>query len=81
MCICDDGIGMEEETVEHVFERFYQAEKSRTDEQGAGLGLAIAKNIIEKQGGKISADVTGGWTHFDINLPLRNSATNVEENE
>lgn len=79
--IANNGRPISKKALNNVFERFYQAEKSRTDEQGAGLGLAIAKNIIEKQGGKISADVTGGWTHFDINLPLRNSATNAEESE
>ena len=36
---------------------------------------------VEKQGGKISADVSGDWTHFDIILPLRNSAVKDEESE
>lgn len=79
--IANNGRPISKKALDSIFERFYQAEKSRTDEQGAGLGLAIAKTIVEKQGGKISADVAGGWTHFDINLPLRSSVTNIEETQ
>lgn len=79
--IANNGRPISKKALNNIFERFYQAEKSRTNEQGAGLGLAIAKTIIEKQGGKISADVAGGWTHFDINLPLRSSVTDIEETQ
>lgn len=46
----DCGIGMEEKDVEHMFERFYQADDARKY-KGTGLGLSIAKWIIDKHGG------------------------------
>ena len=54
----DDGIGMTPEQLSHAFDRFWQS--SRTDRQGAGLGLAIAKGIIDAHGGRIWAESTPG---------------------
>ena len=52
--IKDTGIGMSEEELKHVFDRFYRTDESRTKEKGGhGLGLAIAKIIILGHGGKI----------------------------
>lgn len=46
--VTDDGIGIEEQHVKHVFDRFYRADKSRSRNQGgSGLGLSIVKHIIE----------------------------------
>ncbi|MBB2181889.1 histidine kinase [Lachnospiraceae bacterium MD1] len=60
--IKDDGVGIPAEEVEKVFYRFYRLEKSRTHTQpGSGLGLSIAKWIVEAHNGKISV-------HSDINL-------------
>ncbi len=50
--IKDNGIGMTEETMKHIFEKFYQADTSRKA-QGNGLGLALCREIINKCGGKI----------------------------
>jgi len=63
--IHDNGIGIPEEKIEHIFEPFF------TDkDKGTGLGLAIASNIIEKHNGKIWVESKGGeGTSFTIVLP------------
>jgi two-component system, OmpR family, sensor histidine kinase BaeS len=60
---------------ELIFERFYRMEDSRsTKSDGAGLGLAIAKSIIEAHGGEIGLD-TDGFNHsFWLKLPLHNAS-------
>ena len=50
--ISDEGIGMTEEQLRHIFDKFYQADSSRQS-QGNGLGLALCKEILDKCGGKI----------------------------
>lgn len=53
--ISDDGIGMDEETMSHIFEKFYQGDSSRK-EQGNGLGLALCKEILKRADGNIYVD-------------------------
>lgn len=55
----DEGIGMTEETMAHIFEKFYQGDSSRR-EQGNGLGLALCKEILDKCNGKIYVSSTLG---------------------
>ncbi len=50
--ISDEGIGMTEEQIRHIFDKFYQADSSRQS-QGNGLGLALCKEILDKCGGRI----------------------------
>jgi two-component system sensor histidine kinase SaeS len=72
--IKDYGDGIAEEDIPHIFERMYRVEKSRNQKYGgAGLGLAIAKTIVEMHGGKIMAEseVMKG-SKFSIILPVKN---------
>ncbi|EET88774.1 histidine kinase [Clostridium carboxidivorans P7] len=50
----DNGKGMSEEEVKKLFERYYRGTKSSVSVKGSGLGMAIAKQIIEAHGGKIN---------------------------
>ncbi|MDD2992157.1 MAG: HAMP domain-containing sensor histidine kinase [Pygmaiobacter sp.] len=55
----DDGVGIDEKDLPHVFERFYRADKAR-DRSGSGLGLAIVKWIVDIHDGRIWAENTMG---------------------
>ena len=65
----DDGIAMDEETVSHVFERFYQADRSRA-QVGNGLGLAIVQRAVQLCGGSIKVESRPGkGSRFTVVLP------------
>ncbi|MFO8068534.1 MAG: HAMP domain-containing sensor histidine kinase [Alkalibacterium sp.] len=71
--IKNNGKTLPKEAIEQLFERFYRAETSRSQETaGTGLGLAIAQSIVELHKGTITARVDNGWTVFDVVLPLKN---------
>lgn len=69
--VSDTGVGIPHDELEDVFERFYRSDASRSKETGGfGLGLAIAKHIVESSGGTIDVrSVMGVGTMFTIRLP------------
>lgn len=71
LSVTDDGIGIPEEELGLIFERFYRTDKSRNRKTGgAGIGLAIVKSIVEAHGGTVGAENRGGkGSRFTVTLP------------
>jgi two-component system, NtrC family, sensor histidine kinase KinB len=71
----DTGKGIPEEELKHLFEQFYRA-PGQDDKSGAGLGLAIAKEIVRAHGGEVGAEsVVGKGSTFHFTLPLKKDTT------
>ena len=71
--ISDTGIGIAEKSLDKIFDRFYQVD-STDNQKGTGIGLALAKSIIEAHKGKISVrSMEGKGTTFVVELPLGDS--------
>lgn len=67
--VSDNGDGIDEEDIHHIFKRFYRSKKS-LDTQGIGLGLPLVKSIVEGQGGTISVQSEiGAGTTFVLSFP------------
>jgi signal transduction histidine kinase len=68
--VADEGHGIPPEQLEHIFDRFYRADESRGGRGGAGLGLAIAKEIVDAHGAEIRvSSAPGRGTTFCFELP------------
>ena len=73
--VIDNGLGIDDSSIPHLFDRFYRVDESRTRQdghhrQGSGLGLSICKSIIEAHGGKILVtSELGTGSIFEVHLP------------
>ncbi len=70
--ITDTGVGIPEESLEHIFERFYRVDKARSRSTGgSGLGLSIVRRMVERNNGHIEvASTAGTGTVFTLTFPL-----------
>src|SRR4051794_17947176 len=80
MAVSDNGPGMAEDQLEHIFERFTRGDAGLTQHVGGtGLGLAISKSLVELHGGTIEADsAPGRGSTFRVRLPARPATQNQE---
>ena len=69
--VADTGVGIPEEAISHIFERFYRVDKARSRKSGgSGLGLAIVRNLVERNEGSIAVESTVGvGTVFTVTFP------------
>jgi len=68
--VANTGPGIPAEDLARIWERFYRVEKSRDRGRGgAGIGLAIVKQLVEAGGGRVSVVSDGAWTEFTVQLP------------
>lgn len=69
--VADNGVGIAEEDLPYIFERFFRSDNIRPKSEGSGLGLAICKSIVEKHGGEIGVQSKlGEGSIFTISLPI-----------
>ena len=79
--VTDTGPGIPPEDLKHIFERFYQVDKSGAGKgKGIGLGLTIATQIVQAHEGTINVEsVMGLGTKFTVSLPTRQETVNSQE--
>ena len=77
--ISDTGVGIPEESLAHIFERFYRVDKARSRSTGgSGLGLSIVRNLIERNNGQIRVtSKLGEGTEFTITFPLAETQEDI----
>jgi signal transduction histidine kinase len=69
--VIDTGLGIPPHELEKIFDKFYRGESAPVEARGAGLGLAIAKNLVELHGGTIRVDSTlGAGSRFSFTIPI-----------
>jgi len=77
ICVKDNGIGIPQEDLPHIFDKFYRVKRPETEDIiGTGLGLSIVKTIVEKHQGRVWVDSkVGEGSTFTIILPASASHT------
>jgi two-component system OmpR family sensor kinase len=69
--VSDGGSGIPPQELERIFDPFYRGTTARARESGFGLGLALARRVVEAHGGTIRAtNVDGGGARIEMRLPL-----------
>lgn len=84
LTVADTGDGLAADDLERVFERFYRADSSRSrDQGGSGIGLAIARSLVEAHGGRLWAESPGRGrgAHFICLLPVARVQSEVLQGE
>lgn len=69
ICFKDNGVGVPEEKLPHIFEEFYRGDESRNRKEGNGLGLYIVKYLMEAMGGSVRAENADGLAVY-LELPV-----------
>ena len=79
LSVRDDGIGIPMDKLDQIWNRFYQGDSSRS-KQGAGLGLAMVKQIAELHHGTVSADsIENAGSSFTVRFPTHQTADTKEK--
>ena len=78
--VTDTGMGIPEDAIGHVFERFYRVDKARSRATGgSGLGLAIVRTIVQRNRGEITvSSVVGEGTTFTVVFPAFDTEVDPE---
>ena len=78
--VADTGMGIPEDAISHIFERFYRVDKARSRQSGgSGLGLAIVRAIVRRNKGEIHVDSTPGQgTAFTVSFPAFDTEVDKE---
>jgi signal transduction histidine kinase/DNA-binding NarL/FixJ family response regulator len=76
----DNGIGLAEEDIAHLFDRFYQVNSPSTKQEGTGIGLSLIREFVRLMNGTISVESTlGKGSTFTVQIPITNTSTKTEE--
>ena len=76
----DNGIGLTEEDIAHLFDRFYQVNSTSTKQEGTGIGLSLTREFVKLIKGTISVESTlGKGSTFTVQIPITNTSTKTSQ--